>query len=308
MSINEKFYFVNLFFNFFLRFYFDGNFIIFIFDFENYFITIFFHVIVYLISKNSFIFCSSSFRQVIFENGNNKCQIARITKIPRGTLKKWLTPNYNNRQNKRNTYIPITNFDDFLNTPEKRQAYSYILAIYLCDGCISTYKTFRAPSIRFFNDSKYPINTKNWADKLKLLFPNNSVITFKKPKANCLVVLAYSKLLLDLFPQHGKGVKHLREIKLTEWQKQIIAEYPQDFIKGCIESDGCIYEQKVGNYSYKRYSFTNKSEDIINIFLWVLSLIGINKEKYWNPKEIYVIQNFKPDSIKILQKIINQKE
>jgi hypothetical protein len=246
----------------------------------------------------------------LFEDGKNQCEISRITGIPRGTLKSWLIPTYKRITDKpRNNYIPITDFDEYLDTPEKRAAYSFILAVYLCDGVISRFKTFRVPSMRLFNDSKYPKNTSEWAEKLKIIFPENSVNVHKRPRYNCNVVLLYSRKLLDLFPQYGNGRKHTRKLVFADWQKKIVQEFPEEFIRGCIQSDGCIYNQKVNGKVYPRYAFTNMSEDIIDMLLWSLSLVGIEKAKWQNKtNKKFVVQNFRERDFFILQGIINKKE
>lgn len=243
----------------------------------------------------------------LFLKGMNKCQISKITKINRRTLAYWLDPR-NKKRKKRNSYVPIEDFSLFFDSEEKISAYSFILATYLCDGCISTYKTVRAPSIRLFNDSRYVKNIQEWAEKLKILFPKNVVNVIKQKHSNCFVILTYNKNLIELFPQHGKGVKYKRKLILTDWQKEIIEKYPKEFVKGCFQSDGCIYTQKVGKYEYRKHSFSNKSEDIIDFLLYALRLIGIEKEKYRRPDGIFVIQNFKKDQQKVLNEIIFTKE
>lgn len=247
----------------------------------------------------------------LFEEGKNKCQISRITNIPRATLKEWIRPHYIPKTNKpRNSYFPITDFKSYFDTEEKKKAYSFILAVYLCDGCISRFKTFRAPSIRFTNDSKYPINTQEWGEKLKTVLPENSVNIHKKKNGNCFIITAYSRKLLDLFPQFGEGKKHDRKLFLSYWQKEIIEQYPEEFIKGCIQSDGCIYFQKISDaHFYKRYNFVNKSEDIIDFFIFALEKVGISKAKYFQKgRGLFVIQNFIKNQVKILESIISKKE
>jgi hypothetical protein len=246
----------------------------------------------------------------LFEDGKNKCEISRITGIPRATLTTWIHPRYIAKTNKpRNSYVPIINFEQYLNTEEKRKAYSFILAVYLCDGYISRYKTYRAANIRLFNDLKYQENTKEWAEKLKVLLPENSVNVHKQKSSNSLVVSAHSRKLLDLFPQYGDGCKHNRKLIFCNWQLKIIEEFPEEFIRGCIQSDGCIYTQVMKNgYSYKRFNFINKSEDIIDLFLSTLKLINISKEKYFQVNRgLFVVQNFSKEAVSILEKIISKK-
>lgn len=246
----------------------------------------------------------------LFETGSNQSAISRETGVPRETLREWLKPKDISKRI-RNSYVPIINFDEYLNTEEKRRAYSFLLAIYLCDGYVCKYKTLRAPSLRMFNDSRYPINIQEWANKAKIIFPNNSIKIFKKKSSNSCEILLYSKKILDLFPQHGPGKKHSRKLNFENWQMQIVKEYPEEFIRACIQSDGCIYHQKLknGNYSYKRYNFVNKSEDIMNLFAYALSVLGIIKEKTFNKsRNLFVVQNFSKEDTQILEKIISKKE
>jgi hypothetical protein len=246
----------------------------------------------------------------LFAEVKNVSEVSRLLNIPRSTLKSWLVPM---PKKGRLGGIKIIEDDinpsEYLSTEKMQKSYSFILAVYLCDGYISTYKTFRAPSIRFFNDSKYPKNTQEWADNLKILLPNNSINIYRKKLSNCNIVLTNSKKLLNLFPQHGSGMKHERKLILKDWQKDIITKYPEEFVRGCIQSDGCIYQHKQGKYQYKKYAFTNKSEDIIDFFLYALNQIGIVKEKYLRSVgNVFVIQNFKKPHLEILEKIISFKE
>ena len=240
----------------------------------------------------------------LWEDGKNKSQIEKILNIPRKTIGRWI--NASSTLDKSNKII---DFDSYLDTPEKRKAYSYILAIYLCDGYINNYKTFRAPLIVLYNDSKYVNNTNSWASNLQTIFPTSSINIRKRKQSNCFMVSTYTKKIFDLFPQHGRGAKHTRKLNFADWQLKIIEEFPREFVKGCIESDGSIYIQTIGKYTYKKYTFTNKSEDIIDLFLQTLGLIGINKAKYLHlSKQQFVIQNFNPEQLAILETVISKKE
>jgi hypothetical protein len=240
----------------------------------------------------------------LFNNGDNKLKISKETGIPYSILKKWVSS-----KNIKEAYSPITNFKKYLNNKIKQKAYSFILAVYLGDGYISTYKTFRAPKLCFSNDKKYIKNTQEWVEKLQILFPDNKVNIYPKRNGNCYMIQVYSKKILDLFPQHGIGKKHTRKIRLKTWQNNIVKKYPEEFIRGCIQSDGSIYEQTIKNYKYKNYCFVNKSKDITMLFILALSLKGINKSLYYNKaRQLFVIQNFNKDQIKILNKIIPSKE
>jgi hypothetical protein len=82
-----------------------------------------------------------------------------------------------------------------------------------------------------------------------------------------------------LFPQHGPGPKHERRIALVAWQRKITHEYPRMLVRGLLHSDGCRSLNTVRHgprvYSYPRYQFTNRSQDIKGMLCEHLDLLGI---------------------------------
>ncbi len=80
---------------------------------------------------------------------------------------------------------------------------------------------------------------------------------------------------MHLFPQHGAGRKHLRPIRLTDWQIQIEMERPFDLLRGLIDSDGSRFDRKVGGRIYPAYEFANESADIREIFCRVARAVGL---------------------------------
>jgi hypothetical protein len=73
----------------------------------------------------------------------------------------------------------------------------------------------------------------------------------------------------------------LRRIELEEWQREIVATYPDQLLRGLFHSDGCRvlnWASRPGTdqrYHYLRYQFSNKSDDIRNILTDALDLLGI---------------------------------
>jgi hypothetical protein len=94
-----------------------------------------------------------------------------------------------------------------------------------------------------------------------------------------------------VFPQHGPGTKHLRRIELAAWQASIVAEQPASLLRGLIHSDGCRVINRVGEYAYPRYLFSNRSEDIRRIFREACDSVGVRPT---NPK---------PDEISIARRV-----
>jgi hypothetical protein len=58
-------------------------------------------------------------------------------------------------------------------------------------------------------------------------------------RLGCTDVYSYSKHWPCLFPQHGLGKKHDREIKLEPWQQKLVDLDPRPLVEGLIHSDGC---------------------------------------------------------------------
>jgi hypothetical protein len=119
---------------------------------------------------------------------------------------------------------------------------------------------------------------------------NGKVGTVKK--VACVEIYGYWTHWPCLFPQHGPGRKHLREIVLTPWQTEIVDTYPRQMIRGLIHSDGCRTINRVwnGRYTYPRYFFTNNSDDILQIFRDTCNRVGIGN------------RNSKPNTISVAKR------
>jgi hypothetical protein len=118
------------------------------------------------------------------------------------------------------------------------------------------------------------------SNAMEAVLPTSRVL-FCRPDPNswCAVATVYSKQLICLFPQHGPGMKHTRRIELADWQREIVADQPEPFLRGLIHSDGCRFMNRVrvkGNsYEYPRYNFTSASDDIRNLFTSTCDQLGI---------------------------------
>jgi hypothetical protein len=95
----------------------------------------------------------------------------------------------------------------------------------------------------------------------------------------CAWVTNSSKQWPCLFPQLGPGKKHERRIELTDWQLRLVERHPRELLRGLIHSDGCRFANTVRHgektYSYPRYNFSNRSDDIREIFCDACDLLGI---------------------------------
>lgn len=212
------------------------------------------------------------------KQGLSQWDISDKTGIPRGTIKDWVIGNIDLSKSKYKLQI-----DDpmlILDTESKKQSYSYVLGMYLGDGYINKMK--RTYRIRIAQDNKYSSLIELQKKYLSDVLADNSVCITKRNGDNCVDISAYSNNLPVLFPQHGKGKKHERKIELLKWQKNIIKKYPEEFIRGLIHSDGCVF------YSQGKlcYEFSNMSKDILGIFAWAIGLLNIKCTFTWKSANI----------------------
>ena len=156
-----------------------------------------------------------------------------------------------------------------------RLAYSYLLGMYLGDGCISrSRRTYRLEVS--LHERQKPV-IERVARAIVALRPGHPVGLRRRGAVT--IVNAYSNDWPVLFPQHGRGHKHTRAIVLARWQCDIVETHPIEFLRGCIESDGCRHRRVVAGRNYPAYSFTNHSTDILNIFVWACRLIGLKPRR-----------------------------
>ncbi|TDC64210.1 helix-turn-helix domain-containing protein [Actinomadura sp. GC306] len=159
--------------------------------------------------------------------------------------------------------------------------YSYLLGLYLGDGHIA--KTHREGVYRLeiaCADS-WPGLIDEAAEAVAEVMPGHKV--GRRKVTGCTNVGVYSKHLPCLFPQHGPGRKHDRKIELAGWQRKIVDECTEEFVRGLIHSDGCRVINRIRRpsesgdrwYEYPRYNFSNASLDIQRLFTDALDRLGI---------------------------------
>lgn len=156
--------------------------------------------------------------------------------------------------------------------------YLYLLGQYLGDGCIG--RMGRSWVLRVATCDAYPHIRAEVVDAIGQLVANR--VHFVRQQG-CTTVGCVTRQWLHLFPQHGPGRKHERPIVLEAWQLALVAADPQPLIRGLLHSDGCRVtnstERCVGGtvkrYEYPRYLFSNRSDDIRDIFTTALDELGI---------------------------------
>ena len=154
-------------------------------------------------------------------------------------------------------------------------SYSYLLGMYLGDGYISrTPRTYRLEVSLHRRQERV---AKRVARAIAVLRPGRPV-GFRH-RGSVTIVNAYANAWPILFPQHGVGRKHQRPIVLEPWQQRVVEQHPTEFLRGCIEADGCRHRRIVAGRNYPAYSFTNHSTDILELFVWACGMAGLRPRR-----------------------------
>jgi hypothetical protein len=193
--------------------------------------------------------------------------------------------------------------------PPDPDAYSYLLGLYLGDGCIAGHPR-GAPGLEIKLDAAYPQIIVEAISAMRTTARDAPVRRRKAPGA--VVVHSYHPVWPHALPQHGPGRKHLREIKLVDWQLELTHRHPQQLIRGLIHSDGSrvvnrfktkLPSGRVAEYQYVRYFFTNYSADIRRIFCDHCDLLGIR----WTQSSFKNISVARRDSVSLLDSFVGPK-
>ncbi|WP_134126970.1 helix-turn-helix domain-containing protein [Kribbella pratensis] len=157
------------------------------------------------------------------------------------------------------------------------EAYALLLGWYLGDGSIARARR-DVFTLQIINDERYADLNQEIAATIKLVKPGASPCL--RGGSTAIRVEARWKHWPCVFPQHGPGRKHLRRIELTDWQREIVAKYPEQLLRGLFHSDGCRFVNWASKpdgkrYYYARYMFSNESDDIRKILTDALDQLGI---------------------------------
>ncbi len=161
-----------------------------------------------------------------------------------------------------------------------RSSYAHLLGWYLGDGCLSEHRR-KVYALRIACDDKYPRLIGEVAAAALAVHPSRPV--HRVQAIGYTSVVSYWKHWPCLFPQHGPGPKHRRRIELADWQREVVAEHPELFLRGLFNSDGCraanwatrMVGGQLKRYEYPRYQFSNESADIMQLCQETLSVLDI---------------------------------
>jgi hypothetical protein len=246
----------------------------------------------------------------LYSMGSSIKEISEKLEINRSTISNWVrgatgksfTEKVKFTSRLIDTYDSIEfmqNLNPLISDELRFNVYSYLLGLYLGDGCI--YKYPRTKRFNITLDAKYYELNAYVSKTFELLFGKIPKNIYRK-HSKC-VDIYYSNCNLGLlFPQDGKGRKHDRMIALSEWQRKIVNF--KFLLIGLFHSDGCFYKRPKYNKNY--YSFVNKSKDIIDLFSECLNLHHIHHGIVEQKNGVFTINVYR-DADK-LKELIGTKE
>jgi hypothetical protein len=168
-------------------------------------------------------------------------------------------------------------------SPPDPLSYSYLLGIYLGDGCLYVSPSGGA-QLYIACDAAHPRLVADCAAAVSVVAPGCHVGVHPIKDQRCIRVACTWRRWPEVFPQHGPGPKHDRPIVLEPWQREIVDRFPREFLRGLIHSDGCrtinrfktrLPSGRVAGYAYPRYFFSNLSADIRGLFCEYCERLGI---------------------------------
>ena len=230
--------------------------------------------------------------------GLNDCAVARLTGIPRTTVRDW-------RRDTGRTWTPQRpNCPRCSDAALDERAYAYLLGIYLGDGHIA--KAPRFYSLRVTLDRRYSGIITECCSALETV-KGSGTRAYVLQREGCVVVSLGWMHWPCLFPQHGVGPKHLRRIELQTWQRNIVETFPGLFLRGLIHSDGWRGTNRVvvrgKTYRYPRYQFVNYSPDIRALFCRACDAYGVA----WRQMNRTTISIARRDDVLKLDRVVGPK-
>lgn len=204
----------------------------------------------------------------LVDSGRSLNSVSRETGISRSALRHWRTHGIE----------PVGN--GLLPLRTDGPAYPYLLGLYLGDGCLNVQRR-GVHALRIACADAWPGLADACEQAIHEVRPGGAVCRVQRQ--GCTYITSTSKQWPVVFPQHGPGRKHEREIALEPWQQLTVDTHPWEFIRGLVHSDGCRItnwtERTVGGvrkrYEYPRYFFTNTSPDIRRLFTDTLDALGV---------------------------------
>jgi hypothetical protein len=210
--------------------------------------------------------------RLLLEEGRSPRDVAFATGVPLNTVLRW-------RRGATRSFGVVR-----LNPwrPPDAERFSYLTGLYLGDGCLARHARTWALVITL--DSRYPAIIAEAVAAIASTGATRRATSLPHREFACTRITSYWNRWPEAFPQHGPGRKHLRPIELAPWQREIVDEHPEAFLRGLVHSDGCrtvnrfntrLPSGRVAEYEYVRYFFSNLSPDIRTLFCEYCERLGI---------------------------------
>jgi hypothetical protein len=187
-------------------------------------------------------------------------------------------------------------------------AYAELLGWYLGDGNISRQRR-GVFGLHITNDLRYSEINQHIAELMLLVKPASRPHT--REGTGCMITTVSWKHWPCLFPQHGPGRKHTRQLGMADWQWDIVEQHPADFLRGLFHSDGCrvnnwalqVVAGEKKRYEYPRWQFTNESAEIMAWCQEALDLLDIP----WRQSSRRLLSVSRRDAVARLDELIGFK-
>lgn len=163
----------------------------------------------------------------LLRSGARNADVARKLGVPKGTVGAWKHYDRMRSGELPGRHRPPCPRCDPQDATLEPRSYSYLFGLYLGDGCISTGKAMRNKGVYILTIAcadAWPGLMEECEAAIAAVMPHNKVNRVQRPGMHA--VVSYSKHWPCLFPQHGPGRKHEREIILDPWQQEIVNESP----------------------------------------------------------------------------------
>jgi hypothetical protein len=237
---------------------------------------------------------------ILWQQGMSGSEIGRQLGIPQRTVSHWVRAwcGHPRSRGRRIEEAPPW--------PPDLRAYAYLLGLYLGDGHLAAQRG-STYTLRITLDAAHPRIAAEAMIAIVRLMPSRNPRVGRAREVRALKVECGSRWWPTLLPQHGPGRKHSRPIRLEPWQRLITELHPHELLRGLIHSDGCRYVARQRGsgrtYEYVRYAFSNRSEDIKQIFCDHADLLGVA----WTRPSDVMIQVARRDAVAILDEFIGPK-
>lgn len=243
------------------------------------------------------------------DRGRTDREIWELTGVPINTIRAWRNhglPGARRDRGEPERRCHVCGGDPHDLIVRSQNAYSYLLGVYLGDGCLT--RNGRSWLLRVTLDMSYPGIVGECCDAIEEIRGENRPWATPHSSGNkCVVIYSTWHRWRCYFPQHGPGRKHKRRIELDGWQREIVNREPHAFLRGLIHTDGWRGVNRVHvkgrDYVYPRYQFSNRSDDIRKLFTDTCDQLGIE----WRRWTRYHISVARRESVAFLDSFVGRK-